>query len=367
MKILFIAPVHKEYEFLNQKGGKPFLESQGQQCIYDALKKLGHEVFVFRYSDTYLIPNKIRIPIKEFFIHFFPSFYHKVNRFNDKFYKLIPENFVKNKKLYGLSIKTKPELIIISGGFSQIFPANLLNIKNKLSPKIILLGGVNPTTSSPDAEREIVVKKTVDIVVENDRHYKELWEKLGAKKVIVLPISSIDPSLHRKVKLNKKEQQLYNSDVCFVGTLTSNRQIILSSLTNFNLKIFGDIPAGLTLDDELKHFYYGEAWGEKMVKIFNCAKIVLNIQPPDMTYGGNMRTFEIPGCGAFQLVDRYSNEWFVEGKEIASFRNVGDLKRKISFFLKNDKIRRSIANAGYNKSHKEHTYEKHFKKLLSKI
>ena len=41
---------------------------------------------------------------------------------------------------------------------------------------------------------------------------------------------------------------------------------------------------------------------EEMVKAFNAAKIVLNLQPPQTITGGNYKIFEIAGSGAFQWI-----------------------------------------------------------------
>lgn len=78
-----------------------------------------------------------------------------------------------------------------------------------------------------------------------------------------------------------------------------------------------------------------------------------------------MRTFEIPGCGAFQLVDKVDPSWFKIGKEVVVFRDLGDLKKKIRYYLRNERERQAIAQAGYKRAHREHTYEKRFKQLLA--
>lgn len=133
------------------------------------------------------------------------------------------------------------------------------------------------------------------------------------------------------------------------------------------VKIWGDLISGVGLYKELKPYYQGTAYGEKMVKIFNAAKTVLNFQPTDMTHGGNMRTFEIPGCGAFQLTNKVDSNFLLPDKEIVLFKNTSDLREKIKYYLQNSKERLKIARVGFERVHKEHIYESHFKKLLSQI
>lgn len=364
MKILLIAPVHREKEYLSQRGDYPFLKGQGQQSWVDALENLGHKVYIFKYTNSLIIPNWIRINISSFFQKISPLFYGRLRRINDNLYFLSPENFLKNKKLLKLAFKIKPDLIIISGGAWCLFPSAIAKIKESLGIKIILFSGINPLVGSPKAERKMVEEGILDLVVENDEIYAKKWKELGAEKTVVLPISSVDPKLHKKIKLNSKEQSEYGADVCFVGTLTRERQEVLKRLTDFNLKIWGDVPKGNGLIDELNRFYKGNAYGEKMVKIFNASKIVLNFQPKDMMSTGNMRTFEIPGCGAFQLTDRINDEWFNVDREYIGFENTESLKRKIKYYLQHKNERESIARRGYKRAHKEHTYVKHFKHLF---
>lgn len=366
MKILLMTPIHRENETSNSKKIKGIPYNQGQAAWIKALEKLGHEVKVYRYTETILIPNRLRIKLILYAEKYMPSFLGKLRRKFEKYYKLNPENFVKTLVFKKLTYSFNPELIIISGGLTSIFPEAFQEIKKKIKVKIILFSGINPLNASTSLERQLIRKQIIDLVIENDKGYAKSWMKLGAQS-LVLPISSVDPTVYKKLRLSEVEEKKYNCDVCFVGTLSKSRQKILGKLLDFNIKIWGDILPGEELEKKLNSVYKGTAHGLKTVKIYNASKIVLNFQPEDMSTGGNMRTFEIPACGSFQLVDRYDSRWFVEGKEIVSFSDSTDLKRKIVYYLSHEKKRTSIADAGYKKAHTEHTYELHFKKLIANI
>jgi len=79
------------------------------------------------------------------------------------------------------------------------------------------------------------------------------------------------------------------------------------------------IPKQFKLDSRLESVYQGEAWGKKVVNIYNSAKIVINFVPRHMKFGGNLRTFTIPGSGAFQLTNRCPQDWFKPNQEIVIF------------------------------------------------
>ncbi|MGE5041737.1 MAG: glycosyltransferase [Candidatus Levyibacteriota bacterium] len=275
------------------------------------------------------------------------------------------DNQIKNLLIKKNTYSFKPNLVFISGGAFCVFPKTIQEIKDAFNAPVVLISGVNPTHGSPKAEKEIVASGIVDLVIANDKGFAKNWEKLGAKEVVSLPISAANIHLWKKVMLSKKEQEIYHSDICFIGSLTADRQEILKTLTGYNLKIWGSIPTGTKLLHGLKPYYYGTAAGEKAVKIFNSAKIVLNLHVEEMKYGGNLRTFEIPASGAFQMVDRYDSAWFKEGKEIVIFHGNKDLRKKIEFYLRYEKERKKIALAGYKRVLKDHVYAKRFKTILA--
>lgn len=366
MNILLLGPIHRYKDFLQQHGQYPFVKGQGQQSWVEALEGLGHKVTVFRYTDT-IFDFSVKKTFDGIFAKYFPKWKTRFNRVQSEFYYLSLENVLKNKKLLSIAEKSKPNILLISGGVSCLFPKTIQTIKKTYKCKVVLLSGINPMFAVPLAEKQMVKNKIIDVVVENDRGYASLWKKIGAKKTIVLPISSVDPKLHKIVKLSQKEQKKYGCDVCFVGTLSNKRQELLKTLTNFNLKIWGDLLPEEPLMPELLPYYHGMAHGEEMVKILNASTIVLNFQPQDMTHGGNMRTFEIPGCKAFQLADKVDDDWFKDGRDIVLFKNKKELIQKIKYYLTHPLEREQLRKEAYQKVYSYHTYEKHFKKLLSEI
>ena len=78
------------------------------------------------------------------------------------------------------------------------------------------------------------------------------------------------------------------------------------------------------------------------------------------------RVFEIPGCEGFMLTgyaERLENLYQI-GKEIECFHNFKELVRKIKYYLVQEKARERIAKAGYQRTLRDHTYEKRFNKIF---
>ena len=144
----------------------------------------------------------------------------------------------------------------------------------------------------------------------------------------------------------------------------------------------------------------GRVWGEEMVKKFSASKINLNFAKssgrdwkglakvflnktagcyrlnPISSWLDELRSyrdrvvikqiktrnFEVPGSGGFLLTDAADNvdEYYTDGKEIVIFKNISDLIEKARYYASHDAEREAIAKAGYERTLREHTYEKRF-------
>lgn len=363
MRILLLVPIHTIYTSSHTKYIYGIPEDQGQASWVSALLELGHKIAVYKYTDSVIIPNSIFQFIISRLDKHFPVFTGRIKRKLQKHYKYNPDNFFKSLRFENLAIAFKPDIVIISGGLTSIYPSSIEKIKKTCKSKIYLFSGVNPKVTFTKVEKQLIEKGIIDTVFENDKAYADNWKKFGVKTE-VLPISSVDPKKHHKIKLTKKEQEMYGCEVCFVGSITQDRMKKLGHFTKYNFKFWGDVKPGVKIPFSLKPFYKGEAHGKKMIKIFNASKIVLNFQPHDMSPGGNMRTFEINGSGAFQLADKVDPSFFTDKKELVIFKNLTEGVRQIDYYLKNKKARQEIAKKGFERAHREHTYVKHFKKLF---
>ena len=80
-----------------------------------------------------------------------------------------------------------------------------------------------------------------------------------------------------------------------------------------------------------------------------------------------MRTFEVSACGGFLLSVRTdeAKSFFEEDREAAYFSSPEELKEKIDFYLKNDGLRKQIAEAGYKKLvDSDYSYTDRAKKII---
>jgi len=124
---------------------------------------------------------------------------------------------------------------------------------------------------------------------------------------------------------------------------------------HFAVNTDGKTPAGVAMHA------IAPVYGKEMHKFIRSAQICLNIHAElaERT-GGNMRVFEVTGSGSFLLTDmgRIDHELFRPGQEIETFRDLGELRQKIRFYMENPEARERIARAGQQKCLREFSLQK---------
>ncbi len=194
----------------------------------------------------------------------------------------------------------------------------------------------------------------------------------GAKNVHYLPQGCF-PDAHKPVALTPGERKAYDADLSFMGAAYHNRRKTFPQLLEYDFKIWGtewdlQSPVGAKVQNGNQRVST-----EETVKIYNGGKINLNLHSstyhegihPDGDFA-NPRTFEIAACGGFQLVDERSElaELFNAGEEVITFNSIGDLKEKITYYLKHEDERKSIAQKGQERVLSEHTLEHRMNEML---
>ena len=187
-----------------------------------------------------------------------------------------------------------------------------------------------------------------------------------------LPMA-FDPELQRPLELSADERARYAADVSFVGAAYHNRVQFLPALVPLGLRIWGTgwpaLPAFADCMPEPNRHQSTEASN----KIFNASKVNLNLHSSPWTDGVNPvgdylnpRSFELAGAGAFQLVDERSAlaDAFTAGRELETFRDLDECRRKIRHFLARPEERAAIAAAGRERALAEHTYAHRMREAL---
>lgn len=167
-------------------------------------------------------------------------------------------------------------------------------------------------------------------------------------------------------------QKDYQYDISFIGSyepgLYDARVTYLSKLKDLDLHIWGNKN---WLRTPLVKFYHGWSKNEEILEIYKKSKIVVNIdqQIPEEE-GLNVRPFEVTAAGSFLLNDPIKDDiyrLFEEGKEVIVFKDGDDLRAKVEYYLSHNKERERIAQAGFERTKREHTYIDRFNEMFKII
>lgn len=356
MKVLLVSQVPVEFEKYRTQS-QLFAPFQAQTFWLAGLKSLDCQTRVFRYSDSVLVPAYLNLRITKWSKRHLGRWYRKYRLLKSRLPWLFLDNYFKSISLSWQIWRFRPEVIVMSGGVSELVGFELILAKH-LGVKITLLHGVDPGTAATGYEKRLL--NLFDLIVTNSQTHAQAWLKLGAKQAIGLPYSGIDPDYHQPEAVDR------DIDLVFVGTLFSDRIKFLEKLIDQGLpiQVYGFVPDKIKLTSAIKSVYQGEAWGQNLINLYSRAKIVLNPLPDHMPDGGNLRLFEIPAAGALQLASYCDPDWFELDKEIVVYDSLKDLEQKVKHYLRHTKTRQKIAKAGQKRVLHDYTYQQRFKQIF---
>ncbi len=185
-----------------------------------------------------------------------------------------------------------------------------------------------------------------------------------------------DVSIFYPETLSDEDKKRYGARISFMGAGYPNRHAFFARLLDLDFTLWGTgWESGTLLSQRVKE--NGRRLDpSEYKKIFLASQINLNLHS-SMTGEGidpmkdfvNPRTFEVPACGAFSLVDMRDDlpDMFDIGKEIITFGSLPDLREKIEYFSDRPERMAQIATAGRARILKEHRFENRMSSILYPI
>jgi len=315
--------------------------SLGDYCV-NALRRLGHEVFTHDYLGA---------------AHAFGLAGHAVN-------KVVLKESLPNSQILAMSKRLEPDIILIMKG--EVFEPRTISAL-KEHAKV-----VNWCMDSPFHEKysSLKVQKSIGLY---DRFFTPVsdmerrLQSFGFDNARFLPFAC-DPTVHKNVALSEEEKNALGSDVCFVGTYYPEREILLSGLEKFGLKIWGNEWQRCTDKNVKKCATLRAANGTAMTKVFNATRIAIGTHQEQSMGSPTMRVFEAPACGTFMLTDwRADLPMFFTSKEMASYKTKRELLEKTEYYLAHEKERTAIARRAQTKARAKHSYDIRMKQMIKEL
>ena len=304
--------------------------------VYETLREMGHEVRLFNFGVNGLYPRLIKAVSKK---HFYAYTNGQMKKLVDTF---------------------RPDLFLTIFGFDH----------DRETIEYIREKGILTACwwlNDPfQIKRALATASSYDYYFTNAKGSVDDYKANGIKNAYFLPVAAF-PRLHKKLPVTDKPY-----DICFAGDYGTPREnMLLEIAKDFRVSIFGPSwGKKLAPNSPLRKSLVKDGFFEPeyLVKIFNRSKIALNIHSwiGKWDYGLNPRVFEANGCGTFQLSDFKAEipELYEPDKEIVLYNNMDELKEKAAFYLGSDAKRTTIAEQGYARTLKEHTYTHRMQKMF---
>jgi len=154
-------------------------------------------------------------------------------------------------------------------------------------------------------------------------------------------------------------------DVSFIGSTYGNRKQWIEELEERGVDVtcFGyGWPNGSVAAEEIPRII------QKSVISLNFGDSGLVIQngKPVRSRQIKARVFEVPGAGGLLMTEaaEYLDNFYRPDEEIIIFEDIDDLVEKIEHIITHPGKRDAIANAGFSRTQRDHSYEARFKPLL---
>lgn len=333
-------------------------ESSLGQIYSKAFKKFGHEICEFydivdmeKESILFKFPvvkriNNWRLQGKNYWGILQKGIVSIFKRF------MVNAEKASNDKLIKLCNEFNPDILVVFKG-KTIQKGTLLRIKEKIDCILIHFNGDNHNNPYSTSKNMLDSLALYDVVFTWSHALFEPLYKLGAKRVESLPFA-FDETIHGLEDEDVSSDNIpdFAHDVVFVGTWDREREKTLSILADLDLGIWGPRWKRVSWKSPLyRCIKGGEVDAKTMGKIYRASKVCLNIMRPQNQESHNMKSFEIPALGGFMLTNRTADHLsiFEEGKEIACFDNVDELRSQILRYVKEDSIRKEMAKNAQKK------------------
>jgi spore maturation protein CgeB len=225
----------------------------------------------------------------------------------------------------------------------------------------------------PDAisnfQRHMFLNGPYDFLFFKDPYIVDILRRNLGAPAYYLP-ECYDPRAVQLADASETIDERYAADIGTAGNIYAYRIAFFGNLAEYRVRLWG-LPPPKWMDlGKVKPMVESRfVAGVEKAKAFRSAKIVLNNLHPAEIWGTNVRTFEVCGAGAFQLVDWRPGlaQLFDLDRELVAFTDRVDLKYKINYYLAATEERQKIAAAGQARALRDHTYARRLTLLLDTV
>jgi spore maturation protein CgeB len=267
------------------------------------------------------------------------------------------------RELVVTAMRIKPALVVTFGHY-PFRPGPLAQLKISTNSRLV---HVWPDTLVNWHSDLTACLSLYDLIAGISYSALPAFKQLGARKTAWVPLAG-DPTLHGSTP---PVSSSVSADIAFIGGWRPEREEALSCLEGFDLKIWGPDWGRRCKNNRVIQTAWqgGSAWGSEFARIVVSAKINLNVIDPTNYPAANMRFFEIPMAGGFQICSHCPEmeDIFCHGEHLLYYQQKEELPDLIRMFLHDEPQRREVAVAAHEKVMAAHLYQHRAQAILNEL
>lgn len=326
------------------------------------VQSLGHEALTYAYTTPHaLSADKNRLLTASYT----PPFLHELLRPVAEGVGSMWEHSM-NLKLIQVSVGYRPDLVLILKG--ELLQVDTLKALKMSGAYVFSWWLDDPILYLRDYPQVADQLQMVDAFFLFDEGGFDELKKHGVSAFFYLPCAC-DLNVYYPKVVSAYDRKRFQCDIGFVANYYPERGKLIKQLQGSNVAIWG---SGWKKSTEFKTFSSGVVRGKRLSgievsKVYNVAKICPNIHHSQSRIGGlNMRTFEIPAAGGFEITDYVPGieKQFEIGSEMIVYRSPEDFRELVDYYLDHPEERSAIVKRGRERVLRDHTYEQRMKSML---
>ena len=288
--------------------------------------------------------------------------YRRLNPlYKNKGLKTLYQRWIR-RAILARAVEWRPDLVLVFKGES-LPPEYIRAMKRATGAVIVNVFVDNPLFTTPFEHIE-----PYDLFCTKEPYAIEALRRVGLGNLHYLPCHC-SPVVDRAPEPTPEERKRFAVEIGFTGNYYPYRGRFFVELKDLPIRIWG--RGWERAPGPVRHLVAGRpVWGRDKLLSFSLPRIVLNLHHPlNDILGVNDRLFQVASCGGFQLTDQREDvgRMFTEGKEIVTYRDASECRRRIEYYLAHPEERAEIAAAGRRRAHQDHTVSERLRELLAAL
>jgi len=267
------------------------------------------------------------------------------------------------RRLERACLAWRPRLVLVIKG-GPITPGVVRRVKAKTDALFLNFFPDNPLWMIP-----FECIEAYDVFFTKERYAMRSLQQVGLRNLHYLPMYCV-PAAHHPVTPTDEERRRFGAPLSFVGSRYDYRERFVRELADTPLRVWGG-GWERAADPAIRRLVAGgPVFGRDKLCVYSASTLSLNHHHPmNDIVGVNTRAFELAAAGACQVADFKEDlaTLFKPGEEVVEYRDLGELRRRLDYYLARPDEARAIGENARRRALAEHTLRHRIEEMLAVV